>query len=34
MRKFGGGDIIGDVNIGRLDVPKFHGLCTAKITSY
>jgi hypothetical protein len=32
MRKLGGGDIIGDVNIGRLDFLKFHGLCTANIT--
>jgi hypothetical protein len=31
MRKLGG-DIIGDVNIGRLDYPEFHGLCTAKLT--
>jgi hypothetical protein len=30
MRKLGGGDIIGDINIGRLDFLKFHGLCTAK----
>jgi hypothetical protein len=33
MRKLGG-DIVGNVNIGRLDYLKFHGLCTAKITCH